>query len=82
MVHTGQAGHGAQQSALATAAGPQENEEFAVADVQRDIVDDRNALVALGHLIEGDGHIFRKGCDRKTDNATGHWALASVTNGL
>ena len=40
---------------------------FAVADVQRDIVDDRNALVALGHLIEGDGHIFRKGCDRKTD---------------
>jgi hypothetical protein len=42
---------GAQQRALATAARSEEYEEFTITDVQRNIVDDRDPLVALRHLI-------------------------------
>jgi hypothetical protein len=42
---------GAQQGALATAARSEEYEEFTITDVQRHIVDDRDPLVALRHLI-------------------------------
>src|SRR6185437_5864448 len=49
-------GYCPQQCALAAAAGPEEHEEFPVPDLQRDIVDDRDALIALGELIECDRH--------------------------
>ena len=51
VVDSGQTGDGAQQGALATAARSEEYEEFTVTDVQRHIVDDRDPLVALRHLI-------------------------------
>ena len=65
-----QPGDGAQQRALAAAAGPEQHEELAVADVERDVVDDRHAAVVLGDLVEGDGHC---------GNATGAAGGASVS---
>jgi hypothetical protein len=56
VVHAGQARDGAQQRTLAAAARAQQHIELAVADVQRDIVDDGGALVPLGDLVERDGH--------------------------
>ena len=44
VIDPGEAGDGAQQGALAAAAGPEQHEELAVADVERDVVDDRHAL--------------------------------------
>jgi hypothetical protein len=51
-----EAGDRAQQRALAAAGGPEQDEELAVADVERHVVDDRDAAVQLGDLVEGDGH--------------------------
>ena len=56
VVDARQAGDGAQQRALAAAARTQQHEEFAVADVDGDVVDDGCTLVALGDLVERDGH--------------------------
>ena len=56
MVDFGEAGNGAQQRALAAAAGAEQHQELALPDVQRNVVDDRDALVPLGHLVEDDGH--------------------------
>ena len=47
----GQAGDGAQQGALAAAAGAQQHEELALGDFQRDVVDDGLALVPLCNLV-------------------------------
>ncbi len=49
-------GYRPQQRALAAAAGPEKHEELAVADLERNIVDDRDALIALGQLIESNRH--------------------------
>jgi hypothetical protein len=51
-----QAGEGAQQGALAAAARAEQHEELARRDVQRDVVDDRRAVVALRDLLELDRH--------------------------
>jgi hypothetical protein len=56
MVDFGEAGNGAQQRALAAAARAEQHQELALADVQRNVVDDRGTLVPLGYLIEDDGH--------------------------
>ena len=56
MIDLGESGDGAQQRALAAAAGPEQHEELALLDVQRDVVDDGHRLVTLGHLVEDDGH--------------------------
>ena len=45
-----------QQRALAAAARTEQHEELALADIERDVVDDRNARVALGDLVERDRH--------------------------
>ena len=46
----------AQQRALAAARRPKQHEEFACLYLQRDVIDDRNALVELGDLVYADGH--------------------------
>ena len=46
----------AQQSALAAAARTQKHEELTVADVDGNVIDDGDVLVALGDLVEGDRH--------------------------
>ena len=56
VVDAGEAGHAAQQGALAAAARSEQHEELALADLQRDAVDDGHATVALGDLFELDGH--------------------------
>ncbi len=56
VVDLGQPGNGAQQRALAAAARAEQHQELALADVQGNVVDDRDALVPLGYLIENDGH--------------------------
>ena len=56
MVDLGEAGNGTQQRALAAAAGAEQHQELALADVQGNVVDDRGSLVPLGYLIEDDGH--------------------------
>src|SRR6185437_991200 len=58
VVDSRQAGNGAQQSALAASAGPEENEELTVADVERNIVDDGYPLIPFVDLVECDGHLF------------------------
>src|SRR5262249_30007691 len=56
VVDPGQAGDHAQDRALAAAARPQENEEFAVGPLQRYVVDDRVAFVAFAELLEYNRH--------------------------
>ena len=56
MVDLGETGNGTQQRALAAAARAEQHQEFALADVQGHVVDDRCTLVPLGYLIEDDGH--------------------------
>ena len=56
MVDLGETGNGAQQRALAAAARAEQHQEFPIGHVQRHVVDDRQTLVALGHLVEDDGH--------------------------
>jgi hypothetical protein len=51
VIDAGQAGDSAQQGALTATARSEEYEELTVTDVQRYIVDDRDPLVALRHLI-------------------------------
>ena len=41
VVDLGEAGDGAQERALAAAAGPEQDEELALLDLERDVVDDR-----------------------------------------
>ena len=36
--------------------GPEQDEEFALADLDGNVVDDGKALIPLGDLVEGDGH--------------------------
>ena len=36
--------------------GTEQHQEFALLDLQRDVVDDRDGLIPLGHLVERDGH--------------------------
>jgi hypothetical protein len=59
VLDVGQAGEGAQQRALAAAAGAEQHEELARGDVERDVVDDGPALVALRDLFELDRHAAR-----------------------
>ncbi len=56
VVDLGQAGDGPQQRALAAAARAQQHQEFALLDLERDVIDDRYRLIPLGHLVEDDGH--------------------------
>ena len=56
VVHFDEAGDGAQQGALAAAGGAEQDEEFALLDLQRDVVDDRMRLIPLGNLVERDRH--------------------------
>ena len=56
MVHLDEAGDGAQQRALAAAGWTEQDEEFALPDLERDVVDDRMRLIPLGNLVERDGH--------------------------
>jgi hypothetical protein len=56
VIDFGEAGNRAQQRALATSARPQQHEELALLDMQRDVVHDAYRLVPLGDLVEDDGH--------------------------
>ena len=56
VVDLGEAGNGAQQRALAAAARAEQHQEFALLDLQRNVVDDRDGLIPLGHLVERNGH--------------------------
>ncbi len=56
VVDLGQAGDRPQQRALAAAARAEQDQELALGDAQRDVVDDGDALVPLGYLVECDGH--------------------------
>ena len=59
VIDLGQAGDRAQQRALAAAARSEQHEKLAVLDVERDVVDDGLVLIALGDLVEDDGHCGR-----------------------
>ncbi len=59
VVYIGEAGDGAQQRALAAAAGTQQNEELAFGDLQGNVVDDGKSLISLGNLFERNGHARR-----------------------
>ncbi len=63
MVDARQTGDGSEKGALAATARAKKDEELAVADIQRDIVDDRHSLIPFGDLIECDGHVLRLGAD-------------------
>ena len=56
VVDAGQAGNGPQQRALAAAGGAQQHEEFALAHLDGNVVDDRLVLIPFGDLVERDGH--------------------------
>ena len=56
VIDPGQPGDRAQQRALAAAAGAEQHEELALADFQRDVVDDRRALISFRDLVEGNRH--------------------------
>jgi hypothetical protein len=56
VVDLDQARDRAQQRALAAARGTEQHEELALLDLDRDVVDDRQRLIPLGHLVECDGH--------------------------
>ena len=56
VIDAGQAGNSAQQRALAAAARPEQHEELAARDLERDVVDDGHAAVAFRDLFELDGH--------------------------
>ena len=56
VIDAGEARDGAQQGALAAARGAQQHEEFAFADLDGNVVDDRLVLIPFGDLVEGDGH--------------------------
>ena len=56
MVDRAQAGERPQQRALAAAAGAEQHEELARRDVQRDVIDDRRAVIPLRDLLELDRH--------------------------
>ena len=60
VIDAGQPGDRAQQRALAAAARAEQHEELALADFQRNVVDDRRALIPFGDLIERDGHRGRE----------------------
>ena len=60
VIDAGQPGDRAQQRALAAAAGAEQHEELALADLERDVVDDRRALIPFGDLIERDRHKSRE----------------------
>ena len=55
-VHFGQARDHTQQRALAAARRAQQNEELTIANFKRNAVHDRLAAVALGQLLQDDGH--------------------------
>ena len=61
VVDAGEAGDGPQQRALAAARGAQQNEEFALAHLDGDVVDDGLVLIPFGDLVECDGHVWRAG---------------------
>jgi hypothetical protein len=61
VVDTREAGDGPQQGALAAARGAQEHEEFALAHLDGDVVDDGLVLIPFGDLVECDGHVGRAG---------------------
>ncbi len=56
VVDLDQARDRAQQRALAAARGAEQHQEFALLDLDRDVVDDRQRLIPLGDLVECDGH--------------------------
>ena len=56
VIDVGEPRNGPQQRALAAAARAEQHEEFALPYAQRDVVDDGDALVTLGDLVEDDGH--------------------------
>ena len=56
VVHAGKAGDGAQQRALAAAAGAEQDEKLAIANIDGNVVDDGEALVPLGNLVEDYRH--------------------------
>ena len=58
VVYTGQAGDCPEERAFAAATGAEQNEEFPIPNVQGDVVDDRRALIALGDLVQSDGHVL------------------------
>ena len=41
--------------------GAEQHEEFALADLDRDVVDDGLVLIPFGDLVERDGHGLRRG---------------------
>src|SRR5687767_3680631 len=79
VIDAGQAGDRAQQGALAAAAGPEQHEQLALADLQRDVVADGRALLFFRGRMEGDGHTgraaYRRGGDKLSIVAvkTGLW---------
>ena len=56
VVDLDQARDRAQERALAAARRAEQHEELALLDLDRDVVDDRQRLIPLGHLVECDGH--------------------------
>ena len=58
LLRAGQAGDCPQERAFAAAAGAEQDKELPVPNVQGHIIDDRRALIALGNLVQSDGHVL------------------------
>ena len=58
VIDAGQAGDRAQQRALAAAARAEQYKELALADFERNVVDDGGALISFRDLVERDRHRF------------------------
>ncbi len=60
-IRRGQAGDHAQESALAAATGTQQDEQFPVGDVERDIIDNMLCAKSLGGVANLNGHECLRG---------------------
>ena len=81
VVDAREAGNGPKQGALAAARGAQQHEEFALAHLDGNVVDDGLVLIPFGDLVECDRHAVGGGLKTGGD-AISRWVLARITHWL